>query len=136
VRYLLDTHVVDWSASNALRLSPAVRSLLADTQRGDLAILDVTLSELARHLAAGTIQTDLPAKEWLEQATQEMQVLPVTHAIALQAAFIKWEANGQIHRDPADLHIVAAAVEHRLPLITIDRQMHAIGAKIGLKIVW
>ncbi len=136
MKYLLDTHVVDWSAGNAARLSPTVQSLLKETQREDMAILDVTLSELARHLAAGTIKTTLPAKEWLEGATRQLQVLSVTQAIALRAAFLKWETNGQIHRDPADRHIVAAAMEHQLPLITIDRQIHAIGAKIGLKVIW
>jgi PIN domain nuclease of toxin-antitoxin system len=131
VKWLLDTHVLDWATSGDPRLSGAVRSVLEVAVPGDLAISDVTLSELARHLTAGRIPTRLSPKQWLEVATEGVVVLPVTPAIALRAASIDWA-----HRDPCDRHIVATAVEHRLPLLTVDEKIHDLVGVRGLKVIW
>lgn len=136
MKYLLDSHVVDWALNDDPRLSPKARELLAGATPGDLAICDVTLSELARHLAAGAIKTKLAAGEWLRLATNGLEVLPVTHDIAVQAATLDWMVAGRPHRDPCDRHIVAAAAAYRLPLLTIDEKMHALAGLRGFKAVW
>jgi PIN domain nuclease of toxin-antitoxin system len=136
VKYLLDTHVVDWSARRNPLLPQPIAELLAHASGDDLAVSDVTLSELVRHLASGAIETKFPPTEWLRQALIQIQILPVTPTIAMQAAYLDWDNHGRQHRDPCDRHIVATAMEHSLPLITCDRQIHAIGAKIGLKVIW
>jgi len=136
VKYLLDTHVVSWSAQNDPRLSLPARKIVAEATRGELAILDVTLSELARHLATGAISSHLPSARWLEQAAAGLVILPVTPAIALLAATLNWETQGVPHRDPCDRHIVAAALAHHLPLLTIDAKMHALSGQHGLRVIW
>jgi PIN domain nuclease of toxin-antitoxin system len=131
VKYLIDTHVVDWARHADPRLSPKVRSLIADTVPGDLAVSDTTLSELARHLVSGKIPITNSPAEWLDTATANFIILPVTPAIALRAAQLDWS-----NRDPGDRHIVATAVEHRLPLITIDERIHALTGVRGLEVIW
>ena len=131
VKFLLDTHVVDWAQLDEQRLSAKALAIVRNAKPGDLAISDVTLSELARHLASGKISTRLTPEEWLRAAIAGIEVLPVTREIALQAAFFKWE-----HRDPCDRHIVATAAEYRLPLLTIDEKMHDLIGVRGFKAIW
>ena len=131
MKYLLDTHVVDWAQHDLPKLSAKVRGLLADARPGELAISDVTLTELARLLQAGAIKTNQPPGIWLHAAIQDFEILPVTANIALRAAYLDWN-----HRDPCDRHIVATAAEHKLPLLTIDERMHDLAGVRGLKVIW
>lgn len=131
MKYLLDTHAVDWVQNDEQRLSAKVLAIVRDAKPGDLAVSDVTLSELARHLASGKIATRLTPEEWLRAAAAGLQILPVTHEIAVRAVFLDWS-----HRDPCDRHIVATAAEHRLPLLTIDEKMHHLAGVRGLKVIW
>ena len=131
VKYLIDSHVVDWVRNDDSRLSAKARALLEVSVRGDLAISDVTITELARHLIAGKIRPSVPPQEWLEAAIAGLVVLPVTPAIALRAASLNWS-----HRDPCDRHIVATAAEHKLPLLTIDEKIHHLAGVRGLKVIW
>ncbi|MEJ1972579.1 MAG: type II toxin-antitoxin system VapC family toxin [Lacunisphaera sp.] len=131
MKYLLDSHVVDWARNADPRLSPKVRALLEESLPGDLALCDTTLSELARHLVSGQIRVTLDPASWLETATANFVILPVTPAIAWRAARLDWD-----HRDPCDRHIVATAVEHKLPLLTIDQKIHDLSGVRGLKVIW
>jgi len=131
VKYLLDTHVVEWAQHDVARLSLKVRNLLAEIHPGDLAISDVTLSELARLVRSGAIRSSQPPAAWLAAAVLGFEILPVSPAIALRAAYLDWD-----HRDSCDRHIVATAAEHRLPLISIDGKMHDLTGIRGLKVIW
>lgn len=131
MKYLIDSHVVDWARNADHRLSPKVRSLLDESLPGDLALCDTTLSELARHLVSGKIKVNIGPDAWLETATTNFVILPITPAIALHAARLDWD-----NRDPCDRHIVATAVVHKLPLLTIDERIHALVGVRGLKVIW
>lgn len=131
VKYLLDSHVLDWAQNAVARLSPKAREIVGHAQPGDLAISDVTLSELARHLVSGKIQVNVAPEVWLEAAAAGIVVLPVMPTIALRAARLDW-----VNRDPGDRHIVATAVEHQLPLLTVDQKIHSLAGVRGLKAVW
>jgi len=136
VKYLLDTHVLDWAQTDASRLSPRVHAILQEAGVGDLAVSDVSISELARYLASGKIRPAVPPETWLEAAVTDITVLPVTPAIALQAALLDWTVAGKPHRDPCDRHIVATAAGYKLPLLTIDDRIHRLVGVRGLKVVW
>ena len=131
MKFLLDSHVLDWAQRDTDRLSRVVLALLEDAKPGELAVSDVTLSELARHLALGKIVSTLSPDQWLRAALTDIEVLPVTPEIALRAAFLDWP-----HRDPCDRHIVATAAEHKLPLLSIDGKIHALTGVRGLKVIW
>lgn len=131
MKYLLDSHVLDWAQHAQTLLSPTAREILASAVVGDLAISDVTLSELACHLVAGKIKPGIDPHAWLEAAVAGITVLPVTPAIALRAAGLDWT-----NRDPCDRHIVATAAEHKLPLLTINEKMHHLSGVRELKVIW
>jgi PIN domain nuclease of toxin-antitoxin system len=131
VKYLLDTHVLDWAQMAEHRLSAKVLAIVRDAKPDELAVSDVTLSELARHLASEKISTRLLPEEWLRAAIAGIEILPVTPEIALRAAYLEWD-----HRDPCDRHIVATAAEYNLPLLTIDERIHHLAGVRGLKVVW
>jgi PIN domain nuclease of toxin-antitoxin system len=131
VKYLLDSHVVDWVRNANPRLSARARELMESSLPGDLAVSDVTITELARHLIAGKIKIGIPPQDWLDAAMDGLVVLPVTPAIALRAASLDWH-----HRDPCDRHIVATAAEHKLPLLTVDEKMHDLSGVRGLRVIW
>lgn len=131
MKFLLDTHVLDWAQGDVTRLSAKVRDLLHGANPGDLAVSDVSLTELARLLRDGKIKTNQSPADWLRAGAQDVVVLPVTVEIALRAAFLDWS-----HRDPCDRHIVATAAEHKLPLLTIDGKIHDLTGVRGLKVIW
>lgn len=131
MKYLLDTHVLDWTQSEPTRLSAKVRDILGEARPGELAASDVSLSELARLLHRRAIIISQSPSNWLHAAIQGVEVLPVTPGIALRAAYLDWT-----HRDPCDRHIVATAAEQKLPLLTVDEKIHALVGVKGLKVIW
>lgn len=128
---LLDTHVLDWAQNAVHRLSPKVRDLIQRARPGELAVSDTSLPELARHLVTGKIKVPIQSDVWLEAAIADVVVLPVTPAIALRAARLDWD-----NRDLCDRHMIATAVVHKLPLLTIDERIHALVGVRGLKVIW
>jgi Uncharacterized protein conserved in bacteria len=130
-RYLLDTHAAIWLQLEPARLSARARHALSGAAPNDLFISDVTLSETARLLKQGKIETaDSPA-EWLERFALGFTILAVDARIAWAAAAFEWE-----HRDPCDRHILASAAASALPLVTIDPKIASFAPKVGVRIVW
>jgi PIN domain nuclease of toxin-antitoxin system len=130
-RFLLDTHAAVWLQLEPTRLGPGARRALARASPADLFISDVTLSETARLLRLGRIETAGRPDAWLERFALGFTSVPVTAPIAWTAAAFVWE-----HRDPCDRHILASAVVLSLPLVTIDPKMGSFASKVGVQIVW
>jgi PIN domain nuclease of toxin-antitoxin system len=128
VKYLLDTHIWHRAIHDTKRaqqpLSAAVMRILAD-EPGELTLCDVSLLELARHMAdAGDTESVCAAN--LTRGAATLRVLPITPAIAVRSYLLDWpkKYGGGQHCDPADRLIVATAMVHGLMLVTEDAEIH------------
>lgn len=118
---LLDTHVVVWLVSESGRLSPAARSAIRrsrETGQG-LAIVDITLLELAGLAGKGRLHLAMGTATLLEHVQSLFIVRPIT---ALACAKML-ELPPSYPRDPADRIIGATALVEGSPLITSDEEI-------------
>ena len=123
---ICDTHILLFWAHEPERLSsPARHALELGLRKGELAIADITLWELAllhqrgRLLLPPDIAPDLYVKQLL--AALRLQVLPITPDIALLSRSDRF-----LHGDPADRLIGATALQLGAPLITADSKLRAL----------
>lgn len=131
-RFVLDTHAALWAQLEPGRLSRAARSALAGLPPAEVAVSDVTLTETARLLRDGRLVPGTAGPEaWLDAFGLCFNVLAVTPRIAWAAAAFDWS-----HRDPCDRHILATALVHGLPLMSIDPVMTAFAPAVGVEIFW
>jgi PIN domain nuclease of toxin-antitoxin system len=128
MRYLLDTHAALWIAEASPRLSPRVRTLALHHDADAFALAAISLLEIARKAHDGEIVLAPDPADWLDDLAHRFQVLPVTPQIAWRAVSLDWA-----HKDPADRLIVATALEHKLTLITHDKEISRWG---GVPVVW
>lgn len=135
--YLLDTHTLWHHASDGDGLSTRASELLDRARLKDLRILDISLYELARHMAVGRIEVNDP-KETLATIEKHYPVISSNASIAWMSASMDWpkrDGKGQ-HLDPADRAIFAAAMLYNLTVITADREMHHHGPIIEVSLYW
>jgi predicted nucleic acid-binding protein len=114
----------------------AGRELAEDRVPEESAVSVVTLAELrAGVLAAPT--TDVRAQRMVTlSVAQDMQVLPVDHAVAEVWAHLRVrlaELNRRVNVN--DLWIAATALAHRLPVVTQDSDFDPIEGIAGLSVV-
>ena len=128
MKYLLDTHiwhrVIEDTKRAAQPLSPAVFKILEDEPE-QLALCDISLLELARHLSNSGDSESVCAAV-IARGAAALRVLPITPAIAVRSYLLDWpkKGGGGQHRDPADRLIVATAMFHGLVVVTEDTEMH------------
>ena len=137
MKYLLDTHALWEHASDGDGLSSRAAACIDEAPVTDLLVLDVSLYELARHLAVGRIEADSPPRA-LARIERAYPVLHSDAEIAWLAASLDWPKRrgaGQ-HLDPADRALVAAAILHELTLLTADKEMHHFAAKQNVRVLW
>jgi PIN domain nuclease of toxin-antitoxin system len=135
--YLLDTHALWHHASDGGGLSPLAADRLDAARVDDLSVLDVSLYELARHMAVGRIEVEDPVRT-LATIERSYPILHSNATIAWESASMDWpKRNGKgQHLDPADRALMATALLHKLVLVSADREMHAHGPKAGVTILW
>lgn len=129
MKLVLDTHAAAWNFAGALPQTTARR--LADKTGNDLAISDVTLTELARLIVSGRINVEGDPQLWLTAFAAAHTIVPVSPQIAWRAASYDFA-----HRDPVDRHILATADALRLPLVTVDRELTRAAVTAGVRVVW
>lgn len=115
---LLDTHIwLRWVAPETGPLSENLQQTIDEAPR--LAVSAVSCWELAYLVRMGKIALSLPLAAWFEAALAESSVeaLPLTCDITRLAAELPL-----IHRDPADRFIIATALWHQCPLVSLDSE--------------
>ncbi|MCC5788373.1 MAG: PIN domain-containing protein [Opitutales bacterium] len=135
--YLLDTHALWHHASDGDELSSEAAAQLDAAKLEDICVLDVSLYELARHMAVGRIEVEDPLST-LVTIEKNYPIIQSNAAIAWKSASLDWpkrKGKGQ-HLDPADRAIFAAAILHNLTVVTADKEMHAHGPVAGVSLLW
>lgn len=135
--YLLDTHALWHHASDGDGLSPLAAARLDAARADDLCVLDVSLYELARHMAVGRIEVEDPVHT-LATIENGYPILHSNASIAWQSAAMDWpKRNGKgQHLDPADRAIFATALLHQLVVVSADQEMHHYGSVAGVQLLW
>ncbi len=96
-----------------LPLSRRVESALEDGAN-ERYLCPISSMEIVRKWQTGKLPCPDPA-DWLDEALEGFEILPITEPIARLAAQWDWE-----HRDPADRLIAATARRHDLELWHTD----------------
>lgn len=126
-----DTHMLIWWSVGSPKLSARARSTLEQASaRGELAIADITLWEVAMLTARGRLQLPVAVSAYLADvvAALRIRVLPITPAIAEAA-----QAGDIVQSDPADRLIVATARQMGAILLSADEQFRALP---NVTVVW
>ena len=118
MNYLLDTHAVLWIVEASPRLSPKIRALARTHNADAFAVAAISLLEIARKAHTGEIGLAPDPASWLEELSHRFQILSLTPAIAWRSVALEWE-----HKDPADRLICATALEHKLTLVTQNKEI-------------
>lgn len=114
--HLLDTNAWKWLIVGD-KLKPAAK-FLAEPET-PLFLLDVSFWEICKAVEHETLKLDFPPLDWMQTALKaNITVLTITPEIAAESC--KLADRGLQTTDPADQLIVAAAIIHRLTLVTRD----------------
>ena len=116
-----DTHALIYWALTPERLSPIAANTISQYRtEGELACSDIVLWEVAMLAAKGRIRLSVEPTRFIQDIIQALRlvILPITVEIAVNS-----HALPLVQGDPADRLIVATALYHRAPLITIDERI-------------
>jgi len=118
---LLDTHALIWLISEPAKLSRNARAAIEKARSAgeELAIVDITLLELAALSGKNRIQLNMNVEAFLD----EVQSRFVVRSIAPRACAKTAQLPGNYPKDPADRIIGATALVEGAALITADRRI-------------
>lgn len=118
---LLDTHIWLWYAEgNTERLTPAGVKKLDQARRAEgLRISSISVWEIGVQHAKGRIQLSTPLRDWVRDALAPagITLLPLDAESAAESTLLP----GELHGDPADRFLIAAARIKGLVLVTRDK---------------
>ena len=139
MKYLADTHIWHRAAFSAeaarLPLSAAVLAIWK-SHPDEIAICDISILELARHLRDDGNPADV-CMAALSQAVRGLEVLAIDPQTAVRSVSLDWpKKKGQRqHLDPADRLIVATALTHGLALMSEDEEIVHCAPRWGLTVI-
>lgn len=124
---LIDTHIIIFAQFEPHRLSKSGLARFLEAERqGLLACADISIWEIAMLLDKKRLETSLSPEVYLQDlfTTRNIKVLPIVPGIALLS---QTHPDLKNHKDPADRLIVATALHHHLPLMSLDGKLQKIG---------
>lgn len=127
-RFLLDTHIWLWAATEPHKLSSEVHKLISDPEI-DKYLSPVSLWELSVMVEKKRFALKQDFAIWVQRVIADLKLkeIPLNWQVAYELRFIL-----PYHKDPADRFLAATAVAFDLTLITADQKM--IGVP-GLKVL-
>lgn len=126
MRLLLDTHVMLWLAVSPAKLSEATLERVRDA-RQDLLMSTVSAWEISIKYANGKLPLSSVPAEFVPELQRRLKlsVLPIELTHAIRAGALP-----PLHRDPFDRMLVAQAMTHGLPIVTVDPRIAAYGVEV------
>ena len=119
MRYLLDTHVVLWVATNASMLSTKARDVLSDRDN-EFFISIASAWEVAIKLGTNKLQLTGGLPEFYRIVSENgLIILPIERKYIEQIPDLP-----DYHKDPFDRMIIATAIAEDMTLITVDENIH------------
>lgn len=121
-RVLLDTCALIWLATGDRKLSPAARETIQDADF--LCFSSISIWEIARKAKKGELEIPVTPAKFADMLVKRygMEELPLDIAVMLRASALP-----EIHKDPADRFIIAAAMLNDCVVVTGDRHFPEYG---------
>lgn len=132
MRYILDTHSFLWALFSPKKLSPRARKEIRDREN-EVALSVVTFWEISLKYALGKLELANTEPEELPEAAEEMGLDILLLRPVEAASFHKLPRIA--HKDPFDRLIIWQAIQHKMTLISRDRQFK-VYEQFGLKSPW
>jgi PIN domain nuclease of toxin-antitoxin system len=125
---ILDTCALLWLADDQDRLTPRQKKAIG-TNRGSLFVSAITAFEIGLRHKKKRLGLPLAPEVWYERVLDlhGIRELPISGPVLLRAVSLP-----DIHSDPCDRFIIAAALEMGCPVVTADRTFRKY---TGLKVV-
>jgi len=119
--YLLDTCAILFIAGGTSDLSARTVELIDSASPEEVFVSAISLAEIACLQERGRISIEGHWRTWWEKLLEKTgwTSLPLNDQVMAEA----YSLPAPIHRDPADLVIIATARLERLSLVTTDRKM-------------
>ena len=124
--YLLDTHIVLWSAFEPERLSAKAIKIISDPKSG-LFLSSASVWEMAIKHEKGTIELKKSCETFVTECVEKLRlsVLSIQWHDCIKAASLP-----KHHLDPFDRMIVQHAKDRGLELISTDAELERYGVKV------
>jgi PIN domain nuclease of toxin-antitoxin system len=105
------------------RLSDLHRTTIAANEGSGIGVSVISCWEVSLLVQRGRLAVSISALEWVEAALTHPAVsaLNLTPKIAVAST----ELPEPLHRDPADRILIATAMDHGCPILTMDREILA-----------
>ena len=122
MRYLIDTHIIVWSAKENYKLSPVVRDILGDYSN-DICVSSESLRELVLlwHNKPHIRKWWKTPLDLVRAVEDELRFRVLYLHKEHYETYAKLQINeAENHYDPSDHLIISHAITNRIPLISAD----------------
>ena len=122
---ILDTCALLWLVQGAGRITEPVLQRIEDEPV--VSVCAMSAFEIGVKRASGKLSLPMTTREWWTRAVQHhrLNIINLNAEILVEATELP-----QIHRDPADRIIIAAARIHAAPVVTSDERFADYGVEV------